>query len=182
MTQQHGADALVQMLGVGAHRLDFGDLRRERAQRPAAHQLLPIPDRKKDMSGRFSPGESEGVDAARRRCGVHAGQMQAQEVKLFGHYLARSISAEGLLNHLGKGRFKAYSAGSHPTGQVNPFALRALQQFGIETNDFRSKNWDEFSQDGAPELDFAAPRLRQGGRRGLSGVAWPADDRALGRA
>lgn len=67
---------------------------------------------------------------------------------------ARSILAEGLLNHLGKGRFKAYSAGSHPTGQVNPFALRALQQFGIETNDFRSKNWDEFSQDGAPELDF----------------------------
>jgi len=67
---------------------------------------------------------------------------------------ARSILAEGLLNYQGDGRFKAHSAGSHPTGQVNPFALRALQQFGIETNGFRSKNWDEFSQDGAPELDF----------------------------
>lgn len=67
---------------------------------------------------------------------------------------ARSILAEGLLNHLGNGRFKAYSAGSHPTGQVNLFALRALQQLDIETNGFRSKNWDEFSQDGAPELDF----------------------------
>lgn len=67
---------------------------------------------------------------------------------------ARSILAEGLLNHLGEDRFKAFSAGSHPAGTVNPFALRALQQFGITTDGFRSKSWDEFSQAGAPELDF----------------------------
>lgn len=67
---------------------------------------------------------------------------------------ARSILAEGLLNHLGGDRFKAFSAGSHPAGVVNPFALRALQQFGVAADGFRSKNWDEFSQDGAPELDF----------------------------
>jgi protein-tyrosine-phosphatase len=67
---------------------------------------------------------------------------------------ARSILAEGLLNHLGGGRFKAYSAGSHPTGLVNPFALRALQKFGIPAEGFRSKSWDEFSRDEAPMPDF----------------------------
>ncbi|WP_322053037.1 arsenate reductase ArsC [Paraburkholderia bannensis] len=67
---------------------------------------------------------------------------------------ARSILAEGLMNHYGVSRFKAYSAGSHPTGEVNPFALQALQKIGIEADGFRSKNWDEFSADGAPDLDF----------------------------
>ncbi|WP_321816446.1 MULTISPECIES: arsenate reductase ArsC [unclassified Paraburkholderia] len=67
---------------------------------------------------------------------------------------ARSILAEGLMNHYGAGRFKGYSAGSHPTGEVNPFALQALQKIGIEADESRSKNWDEFSADGAPDLDF----------------------------
>ena len=67
---------------------------------------------------------------------------------------ARSILAEGLMSHYGADRFKANSAGSHPTGQVNPLARQALQKFGIETDGFRSKNWDEFSRDGSPELDF----------------------------
>jgi len=67
---------------------------------------------------------------------------------------ARSILSEGLMNHLGKGHFRAYSAGSHPTGAVNPLALAALARHGLETDGFRSKSWDEFSQDGAPRLDF----------------------------
>ncbi|WP_411728596.1 arsenate reductase ArsC [Methyloglobulus sp.] len=67
---------------------------------------------------------------------------------------ARSIMAEGLLNKLGAGRFRAYSAGSHPTGQVNPFALERLQLEGIALADARSKSWDEFAQPGAPAMDF----------------------------
>lgn len=67
---------------------------------------------------------------------------------------ARSILAEGLLNHLGKGRFNAYSAGSHPKGEVNPFALAELRSLGIPTDGFRSKGWEEFAEAGAPELDL----------------------------
>ena len=67
---------------------------------------------------------------------------------------ARSILAEVLLNHWGKGRFNAYSAGSHPGGQVNPFALELLEKNRLPTEGLRSKSWDEFAQAGAPELDF----------------------------
>jgi arsenate reductase (thioredoxin) len=68
---------------------------------------------------------------------------------------ARSIMAEGLLNHLGGQRFKAWSAGSHPNGTVNPFALQTLARWHIPTDGFRSKPWDAFAQAGAPTLDFA---------------------------
>jgi arsenate reductase len=68
---------------------------------------------------------------------------------------ARSIMAEGLLNTLGAGRFRAYSAGSHPTGVVNPLALEKLRKEGIDTTGMRSKNWEEFVRPGAPVLDFA---------------------------
>ena len=67
---------------------------------------------------------------------------------------ARSILAEGLLNDLGQGRFKAYSAGSHPKGQVHPLAIRTLQHWNLPTDGYRSKNWDEFAQADAPLLDF----------------------------
>jgi arsenate reductase len=67
---------------------------------------------------------------------------------------ARSILAEALLNQAGHGRFKAYSAGSHPTGIVNPGALEALRAMGVPTSGARSKNWDEFAALGAPAMDF----------------------------
>jgi len=67
---------------------------------------------------------------------------------------ARSILAEAYLNTAGKGRFLAYSAGSHPGGKVNPFALDLLQRNRIDTAGLRSKSWDEFARPGAPELDF----------------------------
>ncbi len=67
---------------------------------------------------------------------------------------ARSIMAEALLNELGQGRFKAYSAGSHAVGAVNRFALDLLRRNGHPTNLLRSKNWDEFAQPDAPALDF----------------------------
>ncbi len=67
---------------------------------------------------------------------------------------ARSIMVEGILGKLGAGRFRAYSAGSHPTGKVNPFALEKLHQEGISLPDARSKSWDEFAQPSSPALDF----------------------------
>ncbi len=67
---------------------------------------------------------------------------------------ARSIMAESLLNGIGHGRFIAYSAGSHASGQINPYALEIIKNNNLPTDNLRSKNWDEFSQPGAPELDF----------------------------
>jgi arsenate reductase len=67
---------------------------------------------------------------------------------------ARSIMAEALLNALGRGRFHAHSAGSHPTGTVNPLALETLGRMGIPVQRLRSKSWDEFASPGAPALDF----------------------------
>jgi protein-tyrosine-phosphatase len=67
---------------------------------------------------------------------------------------ARSVLAECLLNHLGAGRFHAYSAGSHPNGRVNPFAMEVLTAAGISTEGVRSKSWDEFSEVDAPSMDL----------------------------
>ena len=67
---------------------------------------------------------------------------------------ARSILAESILNRLGRGRFKAYSAGSQPKGEVHPYALELLGRLGYPTAHLRSKSWDEFARPDAPKLDF----------------------------
>lgn len=67
---------------------------------------------------------------------------------------ARSVLAEAILNKIGAGKFRAYSAGSHPKGQVNPNTTQLLTRLGYDTAACRSKSWDEFAQPGAPELDF----------------------------
>jgi arsenate reductase len=67
---------------------------------------------------------------------------------------ARSILGEALFNHLGQGRIRAYSAGSQPSGKVNPVALETLEKHGIPLPEARSKSWDEFAAPGAPAIDF----------------------------
>jgi arsenate reductase len=67
---------------------------------------------------------------------------------------ARSILAECILNREGRGRFQAFSAGSHPKGQVHPLAMELLKKMNHPTGDLRSKSWDEFAKPGVPALDF----------------------------
>ena len=67
---------------------------------------------------------------------------------------ARSILGEALFNHLGGGRIRAFSAGSQPSGTVNPVALETLQKHGVPLPEARSKSWDEFAAPDAPQLDF----------------------------
>jgi arsenate reductase (thioredoxin) len=67
---------------------------------------------------------------------------------------ARSILAEAILNQKGRPNFTAYSAGSHPQGRVNPYAIKQLEMAKLPVSDLRSKNWDEFAKSGAPKMDF----------------------------
>ncbi len=67
---------------------------------------------------------------------------------------ARSIMAEGILNKDGAGRFKAFSAGSQPKGDINPLAVETLKKMGYPTDGLRSKKWEEFEADNAPKMDF----------------------------
>lgn len=67
---------------------------------------------------------------------------------------ARSVIAEAILNREGHGKFRAFSAGSHPRGQINPHTLDLLRKFNYDVSTMRSKSWAEFARPGAPELDF----------------------------
>lgn len=67
---------------------------------------------------------------------------------------ARSILGEAIINKLGKGRFKGFSAGSQPRGEVNPHSIKLLEKLGHDTSFARSKSWDEFAEDGAEQMDF----------------------------
>lgn len=70
------------------------------------------------------------------------------------HNSARSVIAEAILNRLGAGRFKAYSAGSQPSGRVHRYARELLEKLNYDTSSLRSKSWEEFTGPGAPDLDF----------------------------
>lgn len=70
------------------------------------------------------------------------------------HNSARSVLAEAIMNRLGAGRFRGFSAGSQPRGQVNPFAIQLLERLNYDTSNIRSKSWDEFAVPGAPQMDF----------------------------
>ena len=70
------------------------------------------------------------------------------------HNSARSVIAECILNRLGQGKFKAYSAGSRPSGQIHPLALTLLKKLNYDTSGLRSKSWEEFTRPDAPQLDF----------------------------
>lgn len=67
---------------------------------------------------------------------------------------ARSIIAEAIMNRIGHPHFKAYSAGSHPAGRVNPLTIEALEERGYDVSGLRSKSWDDFTKAGAPHMDF----------------------------
>lgn len=87
---------------------------------------------------------------------MEAGKDVYNVLFLCTHNSARSLMGEAILNNLaiGRGRFKAYSAGSHPADKPNPFALECIQRAGMSIEGLRSKNWDEFAKPGAPRLDF----------------------------
>ena len=93
---------------------------------------------------------------------------------------ARSILAESILRKEGRGRFRAFSAGSHPKGAVNPFALKVLESYKYPTDDLRSKSWDEYAAARRSRDGFRLHGLRYRRRGAVSRLAWPAHDRPLG--
>ena len=95
---------------------------------------------------------------------------------------ARSILAEAILQREGPGKFKAFSAGSQPKGEVHPYALDLLKQLNHSTKGFRSKSWDEFAVAGAPKLDFVFTVCDNAAAEVCPNLAGPTDDGPLGGA
>jgi len=87
---------------------------------------------------------------------------------------ARSIMAEAILNQLGRGRFRAFSAGSHPRGEVHPLALAQLRKAGFPTGGCRSKSWNEFGQPGGPSMDFVFTLCDKAAKEACA-MIWPGD-------
>ena len=87
------------------------------------------------------------------------------------HNSARSVMAEALLNAHGAGRYRGFSAGSHPSGRINPFVERLLASMQLPTDGMRSKDWDEFAKPGAPAMDFVFTVCDQAA--GESCPVWP---------
>ena len=98
------------------------------------------------------------------------------------HNSARSILAESILNKSGKGKFQAFSAGSHPSGQIHPYSIDLLKNLGLRNKSARSKSWDEFAGADAATNGFRVHSLRRRRQGSLPDVARPADDGPLGRA
>jgi arsenate reductase len=112
--------------------------------RPAVFRRVPI-----------RPRRAVVVEARQLLCGRSVVTDQIYNVLfLCTGNSARSILAEVLINRWGQGKFKGFSAGSHPKGAVHPLALELLQSRGLPTNGLRSKSWDGFAQPGSPNLDF----------------------------
>ena len=95
---------------------------------------------------------------------------------------ARSILAEALIEHWGKGRFKGYSAGSFPRGSVHPLAIKLLERLNLRTTGMSSKSWGEFAQPGAPKMDFVFTVCDQAAGEVCPNLAGQPHYRALGRA
>src|ERR1700761_4482455 len=119
---------------------------------------MPLPPRSMRSASVPSCGPT-----SRKRAAVNLRLQKQGNNKMADHYnvlflctgnSARSIMAEAILNHKGKGGFTAYSAGSHPTGQPRAEALKQVESAGLSTAGLRSKSWDEFEGPGAPKLDF----------------------------
>lgn len=89
---------------------------------------------------------------------------------------ARSVMAEAYMNHAGGGRWRAFSAGSKPTGRVNPFAIETLSAYGVDAGAPRSKSWDEFAGEDAPLMDFVVTVCDSAA--GETCPLWPARDGA----
>jgi len=101
---------------------------------------------------------SAPASAGKENEAFHPGRIMSRKTYnvlfLCTHNSARSILAEVHLNHIGKGRFTAYSAGSHPSGRVNPMTVEVLRRAGYALDALRSKGWDEFAVPSAPKMDF----------------------------